>query len=119
MEDTKEVWVFRCYITYLNTFKYQPVEELQNENTAGEKDSIALAINYLKPENKIHPPFFMHDMAGGSFLFSPAVRRWCQRQAGPLSFLTACCAPGGGQTDCTVCHPLPRSWLAAAQQGMP
>lgn len=95
------------------------MEELQKERTAGEKHSIALATQYLKPEHKVHPPFFMHDMARGSFLISPAVCRWCQRQAGPPSFLTACCAPGGGPTGCTIRHPLPGPWLPAAQQGLP
>lgn len=58
---------------YLDTFKNQPVEELQNERTAVETHFIALATKYLKHENQIHSRFFMHGMAGGNFLFSVAV----------------------------------------------
>lgn len=39
------------------TFKYQPVEELQNERTAGEKHSVALSTKYLKPRIKSTLPF--------------------------------------------------------------
>lgn len=58
---------------YLNTFKNQSMEELQNERTTVENHFLALATKCLKHENKMHSHFFMHGIAGGSFLFSLAV----------------------------------------------
>lgn len=54
---------------YLNTFKNQPVEELQNERTTVEKHFTALTTKYLKHKNQIHSCFFTHGMQEELFSF--------------------------------------------------